>query len=158
MNFKGQRYGQGYERAASRGQASSTEYLFCRASPASRRPHLGLQHIQRSPWLATGRIFEVPSERDLRRHDFKLRHRTFRLLRRKAAFSVRLPISWNKLPMEMINVPTLDTFKLLLDLAWPSLFPCLPCCVIKFCFTWFEAPNSAVVLDQYNWFDTYDYR
>ncbi len=38
-------------------------------------------------------FFEVPSERALRGHDFKLRHRSFRLLRRKVAFSVRLPIS-----------------------------------------------------------------
>ncbi len=44
----------------------------------------------------------------------------------KAAFSVRLPISWNKLPMEMVNAPTLNTFKRLLDLAWFSLFPSLP--------------------------------
>ncbi len=36
--------------------------------------------------------FEAPVERDLRGHEFKLRHRSARLLRRKAAFSVRLPI------------------------------------------------------------------
>ncbi len=70
-------------------------------------------------------FFEAPAERDLRGHDFKLRHRSFRLLRRKAAFSVRLPTSWNKLPMEIVNSPTLDTFKRLLDYAWFSLFPSL---------------------------------
>ncbi len=48
-------------------------------------------------------FFEAPADRDLRGHDFKLRHRSFRLLQGKAAFSVRLPISWNKLPMEMVN-------------------------------------------------------
>ncbi len=48
---------------------------------------------------------------------FKLRHRSFILLRRKAAFPVRLPISWNKIPMVMVNSPTLDTFKRLLDVA-----------------------------------------
>ncbi len=96
-------------------------------------------------------FFEAPSERDLRGHDFKLRHRSFRLLWRKAVFSVRLPISWNKLPMENVNSPTLDTFKRLQDLAWLSLFPSLPClpCFFNFCLTWFEAPTSAVVLDQY---------
>ncbi len=52
-------------------------------------------------------FFEAPSERDLRGHDFKLCHRSFRLLRRKAAFSVRLPISWNTLPMELVNSPML---------------------------------------------------
>ncbi len=61
--------------------------------------------------LPQAEIFEAPAERDLRGHDFKLRHRSFRLLRRNAAFSVRLPISWNKLPMEIVNSPTLDTLK-----------------------------------------------
>ncbi len=56
-------------------------------------------------------IFEAPSERDLRGHDFKLRHRSFRVLWRKAAFSMRLPISCKKIPMEIVNSPTLDTFK-----------------------------------------------
>ncbi len=36
-------------------------------------------------------FFEVPAERNLRRHDFKVRHRSFRLLWRKAAYSVKLP-------------------------------------------------------------------
>ncbi len=61
--------------------------------------------------LPQAKFFEVPSERDLRGHDFKLRHSSFRLPRRKAAFSVRLPNSWNKLPMNMVNATTLDTFK-----------------------------------------------
>ncbi len=76
--------------------------------------------------LPRAECFEAPTGRDLRGHDFKLRHRSFRLLRRKAAFSVRLPISWNKLPMVIVNSPTLDTFKRLLDSAWFSLFPSLP--------------------------------
>ncbi len=50
--------------------------------------------------LLHAEFFEAPSERDLRGHDFKLRHRSFRLLRRQAAFSVRLSLSWNKLSME----------------------------------------------------------
>ncbi len=49
----GHTYGQRHEK----GPASSTEYLFSRAPPASLRPHFGLQHIPRSPWLATGGIF-----------------------------------------------------------------------------------------------------
>ncbi len=53
--------GRKYGIAAIMRQPSSTEYLFSRASPASRRPHLGLQHIPRSPRLATGGIFEAPS-------------------------------------------------------------------------------------------------
>ncbi len=61
--------------------------------------------------LPRAEFFEAPLERDLRGHDFKLRHCSFRLLRRKAAFSMRLPISWNKLPIEKVNSPTLDTIK-----------------------------------------------
>ncbi len=53
----GHTYGQMHEIVAIREQASSTGHLFPRASPASRRPRLGLQHIPRSPWLATGGIF-----------------------------------------------------------------------------------------------------
>ncbi len=61
--------------------------------------------------------FEPPAERDLRGHDLKLRHSSFRLLRRKAAFSVSRPISWNNLPMKIVYSPTLDAFKRLLDSA-----------------------------------------
>ncbi len=43
--------------------------------------------------LPQAEFFDAPLERDLRGHNFKLRHRSFHLLRRKAAFSVRLPIS-----------------------------------------------------------------
>ncbi len=32
-------------------------------------------------------FLEAPAKRNLRRHDFKIRHRSFRLLRRKAAYS-----------------------------------------------------------------------
>ncbi len=53
----GHTYGQRHERVTIRGRASSTEFLFSRASPASRSPHLGLQRIPRSPWLATGGSF-----------------------------------------------------------------------------------------------------
>ncbi len=60
-------------------------------------------------------IFEAPAERNLRRHDFQLRHLRFRLARRKAAFSVRLPKHWNKLPLEVVTSPSVEAFKGLLD-------------------------------------------
>ncbi len=71
-------------------------------------------------------FFEAPVERDFRGHDVNLCHRRFRLLRRKAAFSMRFPTSWNKLPMKIVNFPTLDTFKRLLDYAWFFLLSSLP--------------------------------
>ncbi len=99
-------------------------------------------------------FFEAPSDGDLRGH-FELRHNNFRLLQRKAAFSVRLFILWNKVPMEIVNSHMLDTFKWLLDLAWISLFPSHPWlpCSLNFYFTWFEALTSAVVFDEKIWFD-----
>ncbi len=84
--------------------------------------------------LPQAEFFEAPAERGLRGHDFKLRHRSFRLLRRQAAFSVRLPISWNRLPMEIVNAPTLNTFKRLLELAWISLFPSLTSMLLQLLF------------------------
>ncbi len=71
-------------------------------------------------------FFGNRAERDLRGNEFKWGHRSFRLLWRKAAFSVRLQISWNKHPMEMVSAPTLDTFKRLLDFAWSPEFPLFP--------------------------------
>ncbi len=105
--------------------------------------------------LARAESFEAPSELDFRGLDVRLRHRSFPLHRRKAASSVRLPISWNKLPEEIFNAPMLDTFKRLLDLAWISMLPPLPwlLCSLNFYLTWFEAPNSATVFDQEIWFD-----
>ncbi len=67
--------------------------------------------------LPQAESFEAPAERDLRGHNSKLRHLSFRLLRRKATFSVRLPISWNKLPLEMAIALTLDTFKRQMSIA-----------------------------------------
>ncbi len=60
-------------------------------------------------------FFWAPAKRDLRRHGLKLRYRNFRLPRRKAAFYVQLPISWDMLPLEIVNAPTLYTFKRLQD-------------------------------------------
>ncbi len=69
---------------------------------------------------------EAPSERDLRRHDFQLHYRRFNRSRRGAAFSVRLPRSWDALPLEVVTAPKLVTFKRLLDDRWASLFPDVP--------------------------------
>ncbi len=115
--------------------ASATEYLCSRMSPTKRRPHL----------------FDDPMERAFRGHGFKLRQHSFHLLQRKSAFSVRLSISWNKLPTEIINVPTVETFQRLLDTAWPFLFPPFPWlpCSLNLHLTWFETLNSATIFDQY---------
>ncbi len=60
-------------------------------------------------------FFEAPSGRNLRRHDFQLRHRRFNRAKGGTAFSVKLPRSWNALPLEVVTAPTLVTYKRLLD-------------------------------------------
>ncbi len=72
-------------------------------------------------------FIEAPAKRYLREYDFKTRHRSFRLLRRQAAYSVGLPGPWNSLPEHIVNAPSLGTFKRLLGVVWPSLFPDRPC-------------------------------
>ncbi len=65
-------------------------------------------------------------ERNLRLHDFQLRHRCFRLARRRAAFSVRLPNHWNRLLLEEVTAYTVEALKQLLDSTWIFIFPRLP--------------------------------
>ncbi len=138
-------YGQRYERVAIEGRLRRLHFFSLERRRLRGDLILAYNIFHGRLDLPRAEFFEAPSVRDRRGHDFKLRHRSFRLLRRKAAFSVRLPISWNKLPMELVNSPTIDPFKPLLSLAWFSLFPSLP---LLTCLTWFEAPNSAVVLNR----------
>ncbi len=88
--------------------AAFEEFVFCDVKgevlhaqlsvlTASRKPHTGLQHIARSSRFPVGGILRAPVERKPQRRDFRLRHRNFRLLQKKAIYSVRLPNSWNKL-------------------------------------------------------------
>ncbi len=87
-------------------------------------------------------FFEAPAERNLRGHDSKIRHRSFRLLRRKAAYSVRLPGPWNSLREHIVNAASLGTFNRSLAFACPPLFPTrleFPFLMISF-LPWFLAP------------------
>ncbi len=72
------------------------------------------------------KFFEALAERNLRGHDFMVRHRSLCLLRGKATYSVRLRGPWNNPLDDIVNAPTLGTYKRLLDVAWPSLFPNRP--------------------------------
>ena len=46
-----------------------------------------------------------------------------RILRRTNAFFVRLPSSWNRLPLNVRQAPSLSAFKKALDKCWASVFP-----------------------------------
>ncbi len=63
---------------------------------------------------------------------------------------LNVPIWWNVFPLEIINALTLDIFKGLLYTVWALLFPSparLPRS-INVRSTWFEAFNSAALIDQ----------
>ncbi len=77
-------------------------------------------------YFPQAKFFEAQGERNLRGHDFKIRHCSFRLLRSKGAYAVGLPVPWNSLPNHIVNAPSLGAFKWSLDVTWPSLFPDRP--------------------------------
>jgi len=52
---------------------------------------------------------------------FKLRERKFRLDRRKQFFTVRVVQHWNRLSREVVDGPSLETFKVWLDGALSNL-------------------------------------
>ena len=57
----------------------------------------------------------------MRGNDFKLKEGRFRLDIRKKCFTVRLVRHWNRLPREVVAVPSLKVFKARLDGALSNL-------------------------------------
>ncbi|KFR10765.1 hypothetical protein N306_15064, partial [Opisthocomus hoazin] len=62
----------------------------------------------------------VPSDRT-RGNGHKLKHRKFRLEVRKTFFTMRVGKHWHRLPTEVVDAPSLETFKVRLDQALSNL-------------------------------------
>jgi ribonuclease P/MRP protein subunit RPP40 len=70
-----------------------------------------------------GALLELREGRELRGHSKMLRKKHCRLEIRKGYFSHRVVNPWNSLSSEVIDAPTLETFKRKLDERWVSCFP-----------------------------------
>jgi len=66
-------------------------------------------------------IFSRACHDRTRSDGFKLREGRFRLDRRKTFFTIRVVKHWNRLPREVVEAPSLETFQARLDGALSNL-------------------------------------
>ncbi len=62
----------------------------------------------------------------LRGHAYKFHQQRCCTRCRQNAFTIRAVPFWIKLPAEIVNAPSVNSFKTLLDATWQSLFPEVP--------------------------------
>jgi len=61
------------------------------------------------------RPFSVMHSNRTRGNSYKLKHRKFRADMHRSFFTVRVTEHWNRLPREVVQLPSLETFKTRLD-------------------------------------------
>jgi len=79
------------------------------------------QYLKRAHRKGGENIFSRACCNRTRRNGFKLREGTFRLDIRKKFLTMRVVKHWNRLPREVVEAPSLETFKARLDRALSNL-------------------------------------
>ncbi len=69
--------------------------------------------------------FAHPTCKGLRSHAYKFHQQRCCTRRRQLAFTIRTVPVWNKLPTEIVNTSSVNSFKILLDAHCQSQFPFL---------------------------------
>ena len=68
-------------------------------------------------------LFQLSTSPELRGHSLKLAKPRAQTSVRQNSFALRVINSWNRLPQEVIDCDTVDTFKRKLDECWHTTFP-----------------------------------
>ena len=68
-----------------------------------------------------GKLFSKACCNSTRSNGFKLKERRIRIDLRKTFFTVRMVRHWTRLPIEVVDAPSLETFKVRLDGALSNL-------------------------------------
>ena len=79
------------------------------------------QYLKRSYRKEGNRLFSRVCGDRTRRNGFKFKQGRFRLDIRKKSFTVRVVRHWNRLPCDVVDAPSLETFKVRLDQALGNL-------------------------------------